>query len=612
MPRLARAIVRPEVLFFAGLMIFFLHGQRTATFPLVHGDGHYTYMWARSLAYDHDLKLDNDYALCGDPWGKLTPVAPGLGPKNTWSPGPALVWTPLLWAGRALNPSAAHSADPQIAGACHGPIADVAMAGSAAMVVLALVLGFVCARRYVGRGAALFGAASVGLASPVFFYATYAPSYGHAASAFAVALFVERWDALRGQRTAAKWGGLGLALGAAMLIRPQTVIIALPAAVEWVLAARRDVRARTWGSLRTHVVHGVFFAAMALLLLAPQLYAWKITYGQYFVIPMGPQYMRWGDPKIAATLFSMLGGLLPFSPILYASFAGVLIGLGSRKTRMMAAAMATLLGLELYVNASVWDFWGSAGFPARRFTEMALPFAFGASLFAEAFAKVVRRRPERAAHLALGACVLFGAIWSENVVHPDHEGRSDEIFAASFKDGMRWVRDTVGDPVAWPASIPFAIRYRCHPRRYDRMTGFTAFYEDWDNQHVLHDTVSTTSADDEDFLVDDFAPKAAPYAGEAARVTTGPAPRLLIPAFRGSFDRVQIRWASIEREPVAVTVRWNGKKTPAQMVGTLWETTEISLPAGAARSGINEVVLEIPKGAIAIVSLRVVQAQQGP
>src|SRR5580700_4147555 len=39
-------------------------------------DGHYGWIYARSLAYDGDLDFANDYELCGDPWtmGWTTPT----------------------------------------------------------------------------------------------------------------------------------------------------------------------------------------------------------------------------------------------------------------------------------------------------------------------------------------------------------------------------------------------------------------------------------------------------------------------------------------------------------------------------------------------------------
>src|SRR5262249_54862156 len=39
--------------------------------PAAHtpgADGHYTWLYARSLVYDGDLHFANDYAICGDPF----------------------------------------------------------------------------------------------------------------------------------------------------------------------------------------------------------------------------------------------------------------------------------------------------------------------------------------------------------------------------------------------------------------------------------------------------------------------------------------------------------------------------------------------------------------
>ena len=58
------------------------------------------------VSFDGDMLLANDYALCGDPWDMARPHAEGLGPRNQWSPGPALAWTPMLWIGRHFVPDA--------------------------------------------------------------------------------------------------------------------------------------------------------------------------------------------------------------------------------------------------------------------------------------------------------------------------------------------------------------------------------------------------------------------------------------------------------------------------------------------------------------------------
>ena len=59
-------------------------------------DGHYSWIYARSLAFDFDLDFRNDYALCGDPF-EIGAITPAGRPGNIFYTGPPLVWTPAIW-----------------------------------------------------------------------------------------------------------------------------------------------------------------------------------------------------------------------------------------------------------------------------------------------------------------------------------------------------------------------------------------------------------------------------------------------------------------------------------------------------------------------------------
>ena len=78
--------------------------------------------------------------------------AEGLGPRNQWNPGPAVVWTPMIWLGRAV-----HSLDGETRYGlgCDGPISEFALFGTAIMAFLAVWLTFRMARRHFGEGPAL-------------------------------------------------------------------------------------------------------------------------------------------------------------------------------------------------------------------------------------------------------------------------------------------------------------------------------------------------------------------------------------------------------------------------------------------------------------------------
>ncbi len=57
------------------------------------GDGYYSWVFARSLAFDGDIELTIDYAQCGDPFDVGRDRGPGH-PDNPFYVGPALFWVP--------------------------------------------------------------------------------------------------------------------------------------------------------------------------------------------------------------------------------------------------------------------------------------------------------------------------------------------------------------------------------------------------------------------------------------------------------------------------------------------------------------------------------------
>ena len=109
-------------------------------------DGQYSWVYARSLAYDgDDLDFANDYALCGDPfaigWTTRT-----LHRANIFYIGPAAFWTPVIWVLKHFV-----NGGPTVAGACVGPIPTLVLTmSSLAGAVLVFVTGAMILRRWVG------------------------------------------------------------------------------------------------------------------------------------------------------------------------------------------------------------------------------------------------------------------------------------------------------------------------------------------------------------------------------------------------------------------------------------------------------------------------------
>ncbi len=612
---------------FAAITTVYLWSHLDPPMPSIHGDGYYTYLWARSLVFDGDWDLTNDYELCGDPWRMRTrmgPPEPGMRPHNPWNPGPALVWAPLLAVARWTFPEA-DDPDPKVAQACQGPMAEFSMLGTVLVGLIAVFLAYRMARRHVSPGAAFLGAAAVALATSLPYYATLLPSYNHALAAFGVALFVERWEATRGSRRWWRWPMLGVLLGLAMLMRAQNALIVVCPLLEWIALARDDIRSRRWKPLAALVGLGFAFVIAMALVFSPQPYLWKLTYGVWFAVPQGEHFMRWSTPHLDGVLWASTGGLLVWTPVLYFAFTGLLGGLVPRRLRFLSFALVCTVAAYGYVNASAYDYFGSASFSNRRFTELALPFAFGISLSAEYAIGLAKRKPRAFAVAAMAVALLgfgmwnYAAMWgvAKGKIRSHHERPMVVFWKQTFDELSEGVWKGVGNPFAWPASVPFAIEYDTHPRRWDVMRGMALFYQNEQTREPRTRDGENEARFDRpyqfEYAVEGFEEEARPIDGKRAAVTTGKYARMLIPFFWDDVEAIEVRWKAVrdrdadQTDRARVTLRWNGVPISQDDVGTRWGTTRIEMPAGIVRIGINEVEWHLDDGPVAFDTVRVIQ-----
>ncbi|AKF05896.1 Hypothetical protein DB32_003045 [Sandaracinus amylolyticus] len=450
----------------------------------VHGDGYYTWLWARSIVFDRDVDFEADYRLCDDPWGLAHTDQGDV--INQWNPGPSLFWIPILLFDVATDHPALHHRDPRYANGCIGPLAERAVHGSLLAGFLTVVLAYLVARRAFGESAALFAAVAIGVMSPLSYYTTMLLSYGHAASACTGGLAVWVWD--RERRTPSRWGWvwMGAATGLAMLTRPQNGVLAILPLCLWLERAYVTLRAGDRRALARLVGMGVVYVAATLLVFAPQMLQWWDSQGELFFLPQGRQYLRWGAPRIVQILFSTTNGLLVWNPILYLALIGLVMLAWQRRTRSLGLPLLLLVAAMTYVNASVFDWWGAIGFPGRRFDSVLVPFAIGIAAVAERVVRAQRQRPgvglvalATVVIVALGAWSTGTQVAVATATRLDLAHRSDRMWHDVWGRVTRPLWEHVGNPLAWPGSIPFALRYGVSPRVWDFAGAQELFLHDW-------------------------------------------------------------------------------------------------------------------------------------
>src|SRR6267142_1131604 len=295
--------------------------------PWVRGDGVGYYAFARAPLIQHNLDFTEDYrhanesfrgarldennqprSLFRTPTGHL---------DNHFTVGPAILWTPFLLVTHAgvLLARALGSSVP--ANGFSTPY-RIAMAFATAIYgFLGLLLAFRLARQYVEEHWALLATLAIWWASSLPVYMYFNPSWSHAHSAFAVALFLWYWHQTRSSRSLAQWLILAVITGLMLNIYYANAMVLAVLAIEvtrqYYLAFRPAEAASpnsTPGVPELLLRHSLF-ALVLLICLLPTLITRYIIYGSAFesgYIPLG--HWLWSSPVFLSVLFSSNHGLL--------------------------------------------------------------------------------------------------------------------------------------------------------------------------------------------------------------------------------------------------------------------------------------------------------------
>lgn len=314
----------------------------------IDSDGIHYYAYLRSLLFDRDLDLRNDYRLFGynENHSNVLPVGAPL----LWSPFVAVVAAGAQ-AARLVGAPAPSGIEPVFQ-------AVVALA-TFGYVALGLFVLLDTLQRFVPPWAAFFATVLCWLGSPLRFYSSVLPSFAHGVEFLGAVLVLRTALALRaapGRRAAVL---AGLACGLTFLTRSQDgLLLALPALL---LAPRLRVPALRRETLGLLVACGAAFALAAL----PQLAVWQAMYGTPFLVPHkvlhGAGFMHLDRPQLLETLVSPRGGLFTSYPVQLVALLGLLLLL-ARDPLYVAASLPVLIGMW-YVNSTVFDWY-----QVRRFT----------------------------------------------------------------------------------------------------------------------------------------------------------------------------------------------------------------------------------------------------
>ena len=414
-------------------------------------DGHYAFLYARSLAFDGDLDFRNDYALCGDPYAQG--VDRGVGRvDNPAYAGPALVWTPLLLAARVFVP-VAKDAPLAVRAGCRGPIARFALASALPLAALSIALAFSVARRWASVGASFVAAVLFATASSLPQYASVFVSNSHAFECFfaAAVLWASFWAG--DGEALGRWWVVALALAALTLQRmPDAAYACIPLVV--ILSG--------FAPPARKLAVAAVVASGALLGIGATLLLYRYLYGSPFVLPQGRHFVHLAHAHPWLLLFAPQGGLLFATPVAYLALFGIALGLREPRHRPFALAGALVVAACLFVASSPLDWHAKATFGARRLVVLVPLFVVFGALALDALAARVPSTLRAAlpvtgvgAVLVFGVPVLFAVAGTTQGKTPLDAA---PLRVATAGAAYRAVA-AIGDVAVLPAKVVYATRF---------------------------------------------------------------------------------------------------------------------------------------------------------
>ena len=372
------------------------------------GQGYFSYL--PSLVFDGDIDFYNEFT------NMRIPVPPAVTSQgyisNIWSFGSAFFWLPFYYAGRIFMP--------QGTGPYSGWFWFWTNMGTLFYSFCAFTLIVSALKRLRYKDNAVLIALLAFAGTPMLFYSAAVSSTSHSITAFASSLYIYAWLAsLENYADFRRYLLLGLSGGLLAMVRPQEALFALvlPAEILFRVFERRISAGKSL--LLLSVALAAFIAGIS-----PQLFLWRFIDGSFFSAPakfnLSLEYFALGK-----VLFSSYHGMLLWTPLFFASFAGLLLGAG--KKAVIFVPLLVVFVSQILINASCVAFWEGYSFGLRQMTSLLPVAALG---IAELLASGEGRPKVKA---ALWCAAAFCAAWTLGLFFAYYNGL-DLLGFVSAKD----------------------------------------------------------------------------------------------------------------------------------------------------------------------------------
>jgi len=397
--------------------------------PWVRGDGVGYYAFARAPLIQHNLDFTEDYRHANERF-RGPRLDENNQPKadfrtrtghleNHFTVGPAILWTPFLLVTHAGVLLARVLGSSVAADGFSAPYRITMALATAIYGFLGLLLAFRLTRQYVEERWTLLATLSIWWASSLPVYMYFNPSWSHAHSSFAVALFLWYCHETRFSRSLAQWLILALIAGLMLNVYYANAMVLVVLAVE---AFRQYLSASRRGSLPgvsaipripELLLRHLLFAAVVLVCLLPTLITRYLIYGSAFESGyVSLRDWRWFSPAFLNVLFASNHGLLAWTPILLLAIVGLFL-FWRHEPLVGVPLLAAFLAFYLLICCYP-DWAGISSYGNRFFVSLTPLFVLGLAVFFDRAAQLFRSR--RTALAAGCALLAVFALWNVGLI----------------------------------------------------------------------------------------------------------------------------------------------------------------------------------------------------
>ena len=388
--------------------------------PWVRGDGVGYYAYARALLIEHHLDFEPDWQNANtsfrmgrvDPEGQIRAAEYTVTRHvdNHFSIGPAILWFPFLLAADLLV-KINHLLGGRVAeNGFSFPYIFAMSLGTAIYGFLAIFLSFRLTKKYLPERWAFLGVLGIWFASSLPVYMYFNPSWSHAHSAFAVALFLWYWERTREGRNWTQWATLGTISGLMMDVYYVNAVLLIVPLIESLAQYWHDFRARRMQDIFKLFLRNLIFVAMIFVTFLPTLITKKIIYGGYLDFGYHPRWFL-SSPALLKVAFSSEHGLFTWTPIILLAVIGLVFL--QRRDRMLSLCCVAGFAMYLYAIGCYEDWAGISSFGSRFFVSLTPLFILGLAAFFDFVAEVIDER--RANVLAIGTVSIL-IVWNLGLI----------------------------------------------------------------------------------------------------------------------------------------------------------------------------------------------------